>query len=100
MWLPAQFVPIFFLDVSTVVFRRLFDVGESLIAIGIRDPLDLVKAGQGILDMRGVRQRLLPLPRESVDERITGRRKQRWAKYERFPTWSVFPSSRSLSLPV
>ena len=49
MWLPAQFVPIFFLDLNAVVFRRLFDVGESLIAIGIRDPLDLVKAGQSIL---------------------------------------------------
>jgi hypothetical protein len=55
MWLPAQFVPIYFLDLNAVVFPRLFDVGESLIAIGIRDALDLVKAGQSILDMRGVR---------------------------------------------
>ena len=45
MWLAAQFVPICLLNLNAVVFRRLFDVGESLIAVGIRDTQDLVKSG-------------------------------------------------------
>lgn len=66
MWLPAQFVPICFLNLNAVVFDRLFDVGESLVAVGIRDTQNLVKAGESVLDMGGVRQRLLPLLRECI----------------------------------
>jgi len=45
MWLAAQFVPICLLNLNAVVFRRLFDVGESLVTVGIRDTQDLVKSG-------------------------------------------------------
>jgi hypothetical protein len=66
MWLSAQFVPIGFFNLNAIVFRRLLDVSESLVAVGIRDTQDLVKASQSVLDMRGVRQRLLPLLWERI----------------------------------
>src|SRR5919199_3331429 len=64
--LPAEVAPIFLLDVNAVVLRRLLDVGEGEVAIFVGDTLDLVEAGQGILDVSSVRQRLFALLGERV----------------------------------
>src|SRR5438477_443465 len=55
--LPAEVVPVFLLDVDAEVLRRLLDVGEGEVAIFVGDTLDLVEAGQGVLDVGSVRPR-------------------------------------------
>ena len=62
----GQFAPMRCSNLNAIVSRCLFDVGESFITISICDTLDLVEASQGISDMSGVRQRLLPLPLERI----------------------------------
>jgi hypothetical protein len=49
------------------MFRCLLNVGERQITIFIGDILNLVKAGQRVFDMRGIRQRLLALLGERKD---------------------------------
>jgi hypothetical protein len=64
--LPAEVAPIVLLDVDAVVLRRLLDVGEGEVAVFVGDTLDLVEAGQGVLDVGSVRQRLFALLGERV----------------------------------
>src|SRR2546423_12640697 len=64
--LPAEVVPVFLLDVDAEGLRRLLDDGEGEVAIFVGDTLDLVEAGQGVLDVGSVRQRLLALLGERV----------------------------------
>jgi hypothetical protein len=62
-----QVVPIGFGHCDTVVFCGGFDVGEGLFALGVGDVFDLVEAGDGVADVRGVVQRLFSLVGKSVD---------------------------------
>src|SRR5262245_49857295 len=50
--------PAILLHIDAVILRSLLDVGESELAVGVGDALDLVEAGKGVLDMARVGQRL------------------------------------------
>ena len=62
----AQLVPVALGDINAVVFGRLLDVAEGKVAIRVGDTLYLIEAGQRVLNVRGVGQRLLALPGEGV----------------------------------
>ena len=57
----AKIMPVCFGHFDTVVFCRRFDIGEGLFALVIGDILDLVEAGDGVADVRGVVERLFAL---------------------------------------
>jgi len=63
----AQLVPVGFGHLDAVVFCGGFDVGEGLIALVIGDIFDLVEAGDGVADVRGIVEGLLALVGECVD---------------------------------
>src|SRR5262249_51153349 len=63
----AEVTPALLGDLEAVIAGRLLDVGEGLVSLLVGNPLDLVEAGQRVLDVGGVRQRLLPLFGESKD---------------------------------
>src|SRR5262245_66276952 len=56
--------PAILLHIDAVILRSLLEVGESELAVGVGDALDLVEAGKGVLDMARVGQRLFALPRK------------------------------------
>jgi len=62
----TEMMPRRFGDVYTVVLRRLLDISEGQVALGVRYTLDLIEASQRVLDVSGVRERLFALFRESV----------------------------------
>jgi len=65
----AKIMPVCFGHFDTVVFCRRFDIGEGLFALVIGDILDLVEAGNGVADVRGVVERLFALFWKGVDRR-------------------------------
>src|ERR1700693_3657229 len=64
--LALEIAPALLLDVDAVVLRRLLDVGEGEVAIGIGDALDLVEAGERVAHMARVGQGLLALLGEGI----------------------------------
>jgi hypothetical protein len=63
----AEVVPVAFFDLYAVVFGGGLDVGEGLFAFVVGDVFDLVEAGDGVADVRGVVQGLLALVGKGVD---------------------------------
>jgi len=49
------------------MLRGRFDVGEGLLALVVGDVFDLVEAGDGVADVRGVCERLFAPVGKSVD---------------------------------
>ena len=62
----AQIVPACFSHVNAVVFGGGFDVGKCLFAFVVGDVFNLIEAGDGVADVRGVGERLFALVGESV----------------------------------
>src|SRR5207249_307036 len=62
----AEFAPVLFRDLHAVELRRFLDVSERQVAILVGNALDLVETGQGIPDVRSVRERFLALFGEGV----------------------------------
>jgi hypothetical protein len=60
----SEFAPAILFHIDAVIVGGLLDVGEGKLAVGIRNVLDLIEAGERINHMTGVGQRLFPLPRE------------------------------------
>ena len=59
-----EFAPAILFHIDAVILRSLFDVGEGELAVGVGNALDLVEAGEGVLDMARVGQRLFALTRK------------------------------------
>lgn len=67
MGLLAEVLPAGFFHLDAVVFGGGLDVGEGLVAFGVRDPFRLVEAGYGAANVGGVGEGLLALFREGID---------------------------------
>jgi hypothetical protein len=65
MRLLAQLVTVRLLDLDSAVFGGFLDIGEDQVAVGSAHSFDLIEAGQGVLDMRGIGERLPALLGES-----------------------------------
>ena len=63
----AKFAPVGFGHVDAVVFCGCLDIGEGLFALVVGDVFDLVKAGDGVADVRGIVERLFALVGEGED---------------------------------
>ena len=50
---------------DAVILGGLLDVGEGKLAVGVRNALDLIEAGERVYHMTGVGQRLFPLQRKA-----------------------------------
>jgi hypothetical protein len=57
----AEVVPATLSHLDAIVFGCGFDVGEGLFALMIGDVFDLIEAGDGIANMRGIVERLFAL---------------------------------------
>src|SRR4051794_15354856 len=55
MGMTAQFVPVLFLNMDAEMFGRFFDIGESQVTISVGYSFGLVKTGQRIFYMGGIR---------------------------------------------
>src|SRR6476646_676010 len=59
-----KLAPAILFHIDAVILRSLLDVGEGELAVGVGNALDLVEAGEGVLDMARLGQRLFALPRK------------------------------------
>jgi len=74
-----ELAPATLVDLDAVAPRRLSDAPPGVVAISVRDPLDLVEARHGVADVPRVDQGLLALLRErepAVGEPVLLRRTQ------------------------
>jgi hypothetical protein len=94
VWLLAKVVPVGLGDVNAIVLCGGLDVGEGLFALVVGNVFDLVEAGDGVANMGGVVQWLLPLVGEGVDR---GREVVAFLGVEGFVVFMMLPGCFHLS---
>jgi len=90
----AEVVPVGFCHLHAIVFCGGLDVGEGLFAFVVGDVFDLVEAGDGVADVRGVVQWLLAFVGKGVDR---GREVVAFLCVQGFVVFVVLPGCFHLS---